>query len=67
MTVKARAVVTIDVDCKSNWSDTTTMKQIIDQATTDAREQLDKAFGLENYRTFSIIGKPKITVIRVLD
>ena len=62
MTTIARATVTIDIHCKSNWSDETTVAQVKKQAIDDALGVIRKLHADDKYN-ISVIGEPKITVV----
>ncbi len=62
MSVKARASITIEIECKSNWSDNTTVEQVKKQAIVDAEEVINKAFNLKG-TLFNVIGDIKIKIV----
>jgi hypothetical protein len=45
MTTHARATVTLEIECKSNWSDDTAVSQVKKQAIVDAENALTKMIG----------------------
>jgi hypothetical protein len=62
MATTARATVSIEINCKSNWNDTTTVAQVKEQATADAMQVLND-FAKNSTSRIKITGNPKITVI----
>ena len=61
----AFATVKLRIACKSNWSDDTTMKQIVDQAKTDAMHQLADA--INSRRDMDLIGNVEITAVHIAE
>ena len=62
MSVSARAVVTIEINCKSSWNDKTTIDQVRKQAIDDARgalRRMQEASG----GNFKVVGDSEIRIV----
>ena len=66
MSVTARVRLTIDVPSKSSWSETTTMKQIMDQAGRETKQAVENALR-ERFPSAKFWLKPVVTAIFVSD
>ena len=66
MGVQAKATVTLEIDCKSCWNDTTTVKQVRDQAIDDAMEELNRLAQSAEYR-IKLVGKPEIRIVSFVE
>ncbi len=62
MGVTAKATVTIEINCKSNWNDKTTIDQVRKRAVDDAVSDLHRMQEASNGK-FKIIGKPEIKIV----
>jgi len=62
MATTARAVVTLEINCKSNWNDETTVSQVKKQAIDDAMGELNKIAHASNNR-IKVIGEPQIRIV----
>ena len=62
MSVNAQATVTLEIECKSHWSDDTEIEQVRRQAIKDATDLLSKFFRATNSR-IKIVSDIKIKIV----
>ena len=60
--LEAKATVTMELNCKSVWGDSTTVKQVRDQAIQDVNKEL-KRLSENSDREIKFVGQPEITVV----
>ena len=61
MSVHAYATIKVKVRCTSNWNGDTSMKQIRQQASEEALNEISHTFGKRTYIT--VVGDPVITTV----
>ena len=63
----ARVQVTVEIDCPSNWGNTTTCQQVFDQAGEEAinglKNILDNANKEARRVQYMIVGEPKVLAV----
>ena len=62
MSVKAKATITVEIDCNSTWDEKTTINQVRKQACDDAIGFLNR-LQAEHRGKFIVVGKPSINII----
>lgn len=65
MLATARVRLTIEIDARSNWGEDCTAKQIYDQASQEARREIDNMIlGINKLGTnCKLVGKPEVDMV----
>lgn len=62
MTVKAKATISVEIECNSEWSDETTVHEVKRQAVIDAKNELERMSQGSEFQ-ISMVGEPDITIV----